>query len=142
MPYKFNPTTGQLDYIRSTSSPIYTGTTTVVDLQVNENAYFDEEVDNGNSGTTQTVTWGDGNKQKVTLTGDCTFTFSDPHGPCSIILKMVQDGTGSRTVTWPASVKWPDSTAPTLTTTAGATDLITFYFDGTNYHGNFSLNYS
>ena len=35
---------------------------------------------------------------------------------CNIILILVQDGTGSRTATWPATVKWPSGTAPTLST--------------------------
>ncbi|MFC1729750.1 hypothetical protein ACFL6I_05380 [candidate division KSB1 bacterium] len=56
----------------------------------------------------------------ITLTGNCTFTFSNPPtsgtgGTITLILK--QDGTGSRTATWPASVKWAGGTAPTLTTT-------------------------
>lgn len=50
-------------------------------------------------------------------------------------IKIVQDGTGSRTITWPASVKWASASAPTLTTTATTgTDVIKFYFDGTNYY--------
>jgi len=104
-------------------------------------AYF-TETDNGNSGTSDTIDWGLSNKQKSTLTGSCTFTFTAPPGPCSLILKLVQDGTGSRTVTWPASVKWPAGTAPTLTTTANKVDIITFYYDGTTYFGNSSLNFT
>lgn len=104
-------------------------------------AYF-TETDNGNSGTSDTIDWGASNKQKSTLTGNCTFVFTAPTGPCSLILKLVQDGTGSRTVTWPANVKWPAGTAPTLTTTAGRVDIITFYYDGTNYYGNSSLNFT
>lgn len=102
-------------------------------------AYFDEEFDNGNSGTTDTIDWGVGNKQKSTLTGNVTYTFTNPAGPTSVILRVVQDGTGSRTVTWPSEVKWAGGSAPTLTTTAGATDIISMYFDGTNYHGSSSL---
>jgi len=36
---------------------------------------------------------------------------------------MVQDGTGSRTVTWPGTVKWSGGTAPTLTTDGGGIDI-------------------
>ena len=105
-------------------------------------AVFVTEFDNGDSGTTDTIDWIEGNKQKSTLTGNVTYTFTDPSNPCNLILKVVQDGTGSRTVTWPASVKWPSGTAPTLTTSASATDIIAFYFDGTNYFGVDSLNFS
>lgn len=104
-------------------------------------AYF-TETDNGNSSTADTIDWTLGNKQKSTLTGNCTFTFTAPGGPCSLVLKLVQDATGSRTVTWPAAVHWPGGTAPTLTTTANKVDIITFYYDGTTYFGNSSLNYT
>jgi hypothetical protein len=104
-------------------------------------AYF-AETDNGNSGTADTIDWTASNKQKSTLTGNCTFTFTAPGGPTSLILRLVQDATGSRTVTWPASVKWPGGIAPTLTTTANQIDIISFYYDGTNYYGNSSLNFA
>lgn len=103
---------------------------------------FDTEIDNGNSSTADTVDWGAGNKQKSTLTGDCTYTFTAPAGPCNLLLRLIQDGTGSRTATWPASVKWPDGTAPTLTTTASAVDIVSFYYDGTNYNGQAGLAFS
>jgi hypothetical protein len=41
-----------------------------------------------------------------------------------------QDSTGSRTITWPGSVRWPGGTAPTLTTTASKTDYIAFIYNG------------
>ena len=104
-------------------------------------AYF-TETDNGNSGTADTIDWTLSNKQKSTLTGNCTFTFTAPPGPCSLILKLVQDATGSRTVTWPATVHWSGGTAPTLTTTASKVDLISFYYDGTTYFGTSSLNFT
>ena len=107
--------------------------------QFTTQAYFDGEVDNGNSSTADTIDWTAGNKQKSTLTGNCTFTFTAPSGPCNLILKLVQDGTGSRTVTWPATVKWPEGTAPTLSTAANSVDIVSFYYDGTNYHGQASL---
>lgn len=45
--------------------------------------------------------------------------------------------TGSFTVTWPASVKWPGGTAPTLTTTNGQVDTFVFYTldNGASYYG-------
>lgn len=48
-------------------------------------------------------------------------------------LKVVQDGSGSRTLTWNAVFKWPAATPPTLSTAAGKVDLVTCVsFDGTN----------
>lgn len=100
------------------------------------------EIDNGNSSTADTIDWTQGNKQKSTLTGNCTYTFTAPGSPTSLVFKLVQDATGSRTVTWPAAVKWSGGTAPTLTTTANKVDIITFYYDGTTYFGNATLNFT
>src|SRR3989338_8170054 len=69
-----------------------------------------------------------GNPFTVFLNANCTFTFTNPPAagkalPFTILLK--QDG-GSRPATWPSSVIWQSGTAPTLTTTAGAYDILTF----------------
>ncbi len=86
-------------------------------------------VANATSGSTDTIDLEDGNVHNVTLTANCTFTFSNP--PASgtsgtFTLFLNQDGTGSRTATWPGSVKWAGGTAPTLTTTASRTDILVF----------------
>jgi len=100
------------------------------------------ETDNGDSGGADTINWGLSNKQKSTLTDDCTFTFTNPASKGNLLLKLVQDSSGSRLVTWPGNVKWPSGTAPTLSTGAYAIDIITFYFDNTSYYGNSSLDFS
>jgi hypothetical protein len=70
----------------------------------------------------------------VTLTANCTFTFPAAGAGKSFSLRLVQDGTGSRTVTWPGTVKWAGGTAPTLSTAAGAVDTFAFVcFDGTRF---------
>lgn len=127
--------------IRTTANPTFNDLT-VDKITANETISFDAETDNGNSGAADTVDWRLGNKQKSTLTDNCTFTFTAPAGPCNLILKLIQDGTGSRTVTWPATVKWSGGTAPTLTTTASRVDIISLYYDGTNYFGSSVLNFS
>lgn len=115
---------------------------TATGVKVTNAVTFNSEVDNGNSSTADTIDWTAGNKQKSTLTGNCTYTFTAPSGPCNVLLKIVQDATGSRTVVWPASVKWPAGVAPTLTTTANAIDIVSFYYDGTNYYGQAGLAFS
>ena len=93
---------------------------------------------------TTTIDWGTGNMFNFQFGAfNETFTFTAPTKPGTFILKLVQDSVGSRTATWPASVKWPSGTAPTLTTTATTgTDIITFYYDGTNYFAVDALNFS
>ena len=110
-------------------------------MQCDKTISFDVELDNGNSSTADTIDWGVGNKQKSTMTGNCTYTFTAPSGPCNLILKLIQDGTGSRTATWPATVKWTGGTAPTLSTAATSIDLISLYYDGTNYYGQAGLDF-
>jgi hypothetical protein len=86
-------------------------------------------VANGTSGATDTIDLTDGNVHNVTLTANCTFTFSNPPATGtsgSFTLFLNQDGTGSRTATWPNTVKWAGGTAPTLTTTASRTDILVF----------------
>ncbi|MFZ5989420.1 MAG: hypothetical protein ACOYWZ_20180 [Bacillota bacterium] len=102
------------------------------------------EIDNGNCGSADTIDWNAGNKQKTTLTAaTCTLTFTAPtSGVASLLLKIVQDGTGSRLVSWPSTVRWPGGTTPTLTTTANHWDICTFYWDGTVYNGGCNLNYA
>ena len=121
--------------LRSDADDSFTAGTLTIDANgaFNQSVYFDTEVDDGNSSTADTIDWRTGNKHKSTMTGNCTYTFTAPGGPTNLILKLVQDATGSRTATWPASVKWSAGTAPTLTTTASAIDIVTCYYDGTNY---------
>ena len=109
-------------------------------IEIKKTAYFDAEVDNGSSGAADTISWKVGNKQKSTLTDDCTYTFTAPSGPCNLLLKIIQDST-PRTVTWPATVKWSNGVAPTISTGSGDIDLISFYWDGTNYFGMANYNF-
>lgn len=81
--------------------------------------------DAGNSSTAITIDWDDGNTQLVTMTGDCTFTLSNPKDGFRYLLVLEQDGSGNHTVTWPSSVKWQAGTAPTLSTAAGKVDIVT-----------------
>ena len=98
-------------------------------------ASFNGEIDNGNSGAADTINWTTGNNQRSTLTANCTFTFTAPTGVSFLNLKIIQDATGSRTVTWPAGIIWAGGVAPTLSTTANRVDIVNFYYDGTNYYG-------
>jgi hypothetical protein len=81
-------------------------------------------------GATIAVDWNNGNTQSVTLGGNRTFTFANPQVGARYTLLIKQDGTGSRTATWPATARWPGGVAPTLTTTASKTDWIGFVYNG------------
>lgn len=85
-----------------------------------------------------TINWNVATNQvaKVTLGGNRTMAApTNLKAGGTYILRVIQDATGSRTITWNAVFKWPGGTAPTLTTTANAIDIITFVSDGTNMNG-------
>lgn len=101
---------------------------------------YAETVVTTDSGTSYTIDLTEGNVFDITLTDNCTFTFSNPSPngiACSFTLLLTQDSTGSRTVTWPSAVKWPSGTAPTLTATADNMDIYSFVTmdEGTNWFG-------
>jgi hypothetical protein len=93
-----------------------------------------------NTGATYTIDLENGNVFNLTLTDNCTYTFSNPPASGSagaFTLIQNQDGTGSRTVTWPASVEWAGGSAPTITSTLSSTDVFTFITTdgGTTWYG-------
>ena len=97
---------------------------------------YTEETATANTSTAYTIDLAGGSVQILTLTGNCTFTFPTATAGKGFTLLLKQDGTGSRTVTWPASVKWPASTAPTITATASKGDKYVFVGDGTYWWGS------
>ena len=92
------------------------------------------------SGGTQNIAFSSGNVVQLALNASTTLTFSG-HQIGTYIIQVTQGGAGSNTLTYPASVLWSGGTAPTLTTAVGKTDILTFYHDGTNFYGTYSLNY-
>jgi len=93
----------------------------------------------GNSGTSKTIDWTAGNKQKMTLTGDCEVSFTDPSGSAPLELRLIQDTTGGRTVTWSGmTLKWEGGIAATLTAASNAIDIVEFTYDSgeDTYYGS------
>jgi hypothetical protein len=76
----------------------------------------------------------------VTLAHAATFTISNMVSGQSILIIITQDGTGARTGTF-TSVKFPGG-APTLSTGAGDIDVISVFYDGTNYLGNIAQDFT
>lgn len=72
-------------------------------------------------GATVTFDCSAASKQKVTLGGNRTLALSNILTGQTLWLKLIQDGTGSRTVTWFSTITWPDG-SPTLATAASKTD--------------------
>lgn len=102
------------------------------------------------TGTTQTVDYTAGNAYQLDLesaTGNVTVTLSNPPSTGTygeIIIRVEQDSTTPRNLVWPASVKWPGGTAPTISTGANAVDIVTLktWDAGTTWYGDFSQAYA
>ena len=73
---------------------------------------------------------------KVTLGANRTIAAPSGSTPAAgqfIALTVIQDGTGSRTLTWNATYEFASDTAPTLTTTANLGDLFIFKYNGSKW---------
>jgi hypothetical protein len=90
---------------------------------------------------TATISWNlaAGIVSTVTLGGNRTMAAPTNRKVGTYILHVVQDGAGSRTITWNSVFKWSAGVAPPLSTTAGARDIVTFICDGTNLYGSYLL---
>jgi len=76
------------------------------------------------------------NVHSVTLGGNRTLALSNASVGQMFAIRLIQDGTGSRTVTWFTTLKWADSGAPTLTTAASKIDTFVFICTSSgNYEG-------
>jgi hypothetical protein len=85
-----------------------------------------------------TITWDviDSPVAKVTLAGNRTLSAPSGTTPIAgqfVSLLIIQDGTGSRTITWNAVYEFAADTAPTLTATASLGDLFTFRYNGAKW---------
>jgi hypothetical protein len=97
----------------------------------------------GTVGSTSTLALTNGTVLTATLTAStpCTFTMPTATAGKSFILKLTQAATGMTTATFVAptgAIKWPGGTAPTITATASAIDILSFVSDGTNWYGTFA----
>ncbi len=90
-------------------------------------------------GATVTFNLASGTKQKVTLGGNRTLALSNVSTGHVFILKLIQDGAGSRTVTWFSTISWAGGSAPTLTTTLNKADVFGFIQTGTNTYDGFVI---
>jgi hypothetical protein len=91
----------------------------------------------GTVGASSTLSLATGTVLTATLTAStpCTFTMPTAVAGKSFILILTQASSGMTTATF-TSVKWPAGTAPTITATASAVDILSFVSNGTNWYGN------
>ena len=83
-----------------------------------------------------TVTWDASTEDvcKLTLGGNRTLAAPTNNTTGQFIsILVIQDGTGSRTLTWNAVFEFASDTAPTLTTTANLGDVFVFRYNGAKW---------
>jgi hypothetical protein len=106
---------------------------TIIDYSLAHNAL-------GNVSGGVTINMELGNYVSATATGAITWTFSNPPTGAragSIILELTNGG--AYTQYWPASIRWPAGSAPSLA--AAGVDVLVFITDdgGTNWRGAISM---
>jgi hypothetical protein len=95
-------------------------------------------------GTTTTWDQTKGATAAVTLTANATLSITNEVAGMYGLIRITQDATGSRTLTLPAGSKVINGGGGivTLTTTAGATDVLSYFYDGVNYYWTVGYNYN
>jgi hypothetical protein len=101
--------------------------------------YVESVVAIGTVTSSSTIALTSGTVQTATLTAStpCTFTMPTAVAGKSFILILTQASSGMTTATF-TSVKFPGGTAPTITATASAVDILSFVSNGTNWYGNYA----
>lgn len=90
----------------------------------------------GNINGTFTLDWSVSNVVRATLTGNVTtFTQTNAQDGQTMNLFLTQDGTGSRTFPF-TGIKFPGGAVPTLSTAAGAIDLLVLTRMNSVYYGS------
>src|SRR5688572_25746872 len=70
---------------------------------------------------------------QVTLGGNRTLVFAGGREGDEVTVLLIQDSTGSRTVTWPSNVSWEAGQAPALRTAGASVDMFTFVKRGSSW---------
>ena len=131
---------GNGDLTITNSTITSSGDTIDLDDIVRFNVGYKEDINALSSSASISVDATTAPVHSVTLGHNATFTISNMVSGQSIMIIITQDGTGSRTGSF-TSVKFPGG-APTLSTGAGDIDVVSVFYDGTNYLGNIAQDYT
>jgi len=89
---------------------------------------------------TATLNLSNGSVHFITMpAGNITIALSNVSVGQHFIVRILQDGVGSRTVTWFTTISWEGGSAPTLTTTADKADMIGIRVTSSNTFQGFVL---
>lgn len=126
------------------SSGIVTTTASYLELYKPVLSNYSEKINViGNTGASCNINLANGAYVTATLNQTTTFTFTTgvTVGALGFALQLTNGSGGPYTITWPASVKWPNNAIPTRTTTDSKTDVWVFNStdNGTSWYGNLAL---
>ena len=102
-------------------------------IKFNDGAYFPEATLTDGA----TVTWDVSTAPVCKLTLGGNRAISAPTNGATgqfISIAVIQDATGSRTLTWNSAYEFTGDSAPTLTTTVSKADVFVFRYNGTVWH--------
>ena len=101
---------------------------TATNVPVEPSVIYQAEIDNGNSGSgTATFDFSLFINVRTTMTGNiATQTLSNVTAGKAGTITFIQDGTGSRTTVFNTIFKFAGGTVPTLSTAAGAVDILSY----------------
>ena len=99
-------------------------------------------IETNTDGATITFDMDVANTHTVVLGGNRTLALSNTDAGQKFIIRLTQDATGSRTVTWFSTIKWAGGVTPTLTTTANKTDVFGFICTSAGNYDGFVVGYN
>lgn len=114
------------------------------DIDIRGDLDFDGDIDDVTVRLAN-VSWDLNSNQVTELTLDGNMVLDNPtnqQAGTTYILRLIQDGVGSRTITFGSAYRFSGGTAPTLSTGVNSVDYITFVSDGTNMDGVFKGDFS
>lgn len=121
-------------YLKSGDSGKTLATLTLRGISTATVVKFASEYNAGGSGSATTINFSNGQKQKLILTSNAKITLFFP-GPGNYQLKLLQDSSGSRTVTWGGTPRYIGSaSAPEINSAANGETIVSIYYDGTSYY--------
>lgn len=89
---------------------------------------------------TTTFDWAYSNIHSITLSAaTTTLAFANPVEGQALITRLGQDGTGSRAIVFPSTIKWTGGTTPTLTSTASKTDVFGFLCTASGFYDGYTV---
>lgn len=91
-------------------------------------------------GGTATLDLSLANEHRITMpAGNITIALSNDTNAQKFIISILQDSSGSRTVTWFSTIRWAGGSTPTLTTTANKRDTFGFIRTGSGTYDGFVI---